>query len=265
MHTAHNIAMGRVKKNCERAEQHGAQSDYVLTLLVSGDLSLRHSQEIRVLPGMVTLVPAGVPHELTSALDADIRWLSFCPGCLGIDIEAPQMAAFNRVRLGALPVVTPARLAFVELLLDELEGELARPAGSSLEVKRSLLTLVLNEINRAMREQPSPAPGSDKVVRALAYIQQHSVRPVSLRDVAAAVHLSPPYLASQVKKATGYTVGQWLIRYKLAEACSRLLHTDRPVSEIANEIGWQDVTYFIRQFKKAFGMTPAAWRRRQKS
>ena len=48
---------------------------------------------------------------------------------------------------------------------------------------------------------------------------------------------------------------------RLAEAASRLVHTDAAVAEIAEHVGWRDPTHFIRRFRRASGLTPAAWRR----
>lgn len=68
-----------------------------------------------------------------------------------------------------------------------------------------------------------------------------------------------------MKQATGHTVGAWLTATRVAEAASRLAHTDESLDEIAERVGWRDKTHFIRQFKKAHGMTPAAWRRLQRA
>ena len=44
---------------------------------------------------------------------------------------------------------------------------------------------------------------------------------------------------------------------------SKALQADRSLVAIAERIGWQDKTHFIRQFRKEYGQTPAAWRRAQ--
>ena len=59
-------------------------------------------------------------------------------------------------------------------------------------------------------------------------------------------------------------MGDWIRAHRVSEASKRLLHTDESIEEIAGRVGWQDTTHFIRQFKKAQGCTPAAWRKSQR-
>ena len=68
-------------------------------------------------------------------------------------------------------------------------------------------------------------------------------------------------MASVVKKETGYSVGAWIAAGRVAEAAGRLAHTDDDLDAITERVGWRDKTHLIRQFKKAYGVTPAAWRR----
>ncbi|MDO7558159.1 MAG: AraC family transcriptional regulator [Loktanella sp.] len=46
---------------------------------------------------------------------------------------------------------------------------------------------------------------------------------------------------------------------RVAKATQLLQHTDMAVDQIAPKIGWQDTTHFIQQFRKIYGVTPAAW------
>ena len=85
------------------------------------------------------------------------------------------------------------------------------------------------------------------------------------RDVAVAVHRTPAHVAATVKDATGYSVGAWISAGRVAEAASRLVHTDDSLDDIAHHVGWRDKTHFIRQFRNAYGATPAAWRREQRT
>ena len=61
-------------------------------------------------------------------------------------------------------------------------------------------------------------------------------------------------------RATDPKVGEWLSAIRVSSAANWLLHSDASLEEIAERVGWADRTHFTRQFRKAYGTTPAAWR-----
>ena len=244
---------------------HAVHTEHVITFLQQGSLLAKHSEEVNISPGMLTVVPAGVPHSQLQGKDVGLWWLSFCPSCLGLDESHSLMQAFLQVRLGALAVfeLPKSRHDYFIQLLKEVAGETEHGGPDSSDVVKSLLLLILNEVKKASPVQPLFFSGQSASIRkALVFIQKHSLTSISLKDVAEAVHLNPSYLATAMKKATGYSVGEWINRARLSEACSRLLHSNESVENIAVQVGWNDVTHFIRQFKKAYGITPAVWRKK---
>lgn len=172
------------------------------------------------------------------------------------------MSPFQAVRRGALPLATipEARRSSLTERFAELARESENWNAESQEMCGALLRLLLGEVRRSMASPPLPVPPGFLVGDALEFIQGHCFEAISLRHVAAAVHRSPAHVASAVKRATGRSVGGWIAAARMAEAATRLLQTDDRVDEIGRRVGWQDVTHFIRQFKKAHGVTPAAWR-----
>lgn len=96
------------------------------------------------------------------------------------------------------------------------------------------------------------------------FIATHYQHSISLCDVAKAVGYSPAYLTDLVRRETGQTVNQWIIKYRLTRASSLLLETDRTVSQIAEIVGYQNINYFFRQFRQCYGTTPKVWRESQR-
>ena len=244
-----------------------SHTEHGLAYLTGGRLLLERGGPVEVKPGTVALAPAGVPHRSLGGSDVDLWMVQFCATCLHLDESLPLMSPFRRVRRGALPIVPIAetRRQRVLQLYHELRDESERAVPESLDLMRSLLLLLLGEVQRAMPGIRVATGKGDLVSDALAFIQQRCFDPISLRDVAAAVHRTPAHVAATVKNATGYSVGQWINAGRVAEAAARLAHTDDSIGQIANHIGWQDKTHFIRQFRRAYGMTPAAWRREHRA
>lgn len=248
-------------------EEHSSQTDHILMLINKGTLNMKYQHQVKLSENMLTLIPPGVAHTLVGGEDLDIWWMGFCPSCLALDFEPSLLKTFRQIRLGALPVfqVSQDRADFINRMFEELEQ--LKKSDTDIEViQKSLITLILNEINKASKPFETKAKNADiKVTNALDFIQQHYHTPISLRDVANATHCSPSHLAYLVKLDTGFTVGQWILNSRLTQACARLIHSDQDINHLVDELGWHDVTHFIRQFKKAYGITPAAWRKQQKN
>ncbi len=247
------------------SEQHHAHEEYVITLMQAGFVTFEGEQRVSIKPGMLTLVPSGMPHALLKGSGMQVHWLSFTGTSVQLQESDPLMSPFALIRQGALPIfkLDSGRIAYVVTLFEEIQSELQGEANQ--KILASLVCLLLNEVKKASTLSKLDLGAETKVGKALGYIQANSCRGISLKDVAANLHMSPAYLASKVKNSTGYSVGQWIIKYRLKQAQGLLANTDKKVEQIGLEIGWQDTTHFIRQFKKTYRQTPAAWRRAQRS
>ena len=254
-----------VHQRMDRLRPHGETShtDHGLTYLADGWFRMVHGREIEVRAGAFTIMPAGVPHRPIEGEGVEYWMMGFCASCLDLDESQLLMSSFRRVRLGALPIVPVARgrRRRVVRLYQDLKEECERGAPESPELARSLLLLLLGEVRRGMRGGEALGAEGTLVSDALEFIQRNALSPISLKDVAAAVCRTPAHVADTVKAETGFTVGTWIANARVAEAAARLVHTDDTLLEIAEHVGWKDKTHFIRQFRKAYGITPAAYRR----
>ncbi|GGD54052.1 response regulator [Paenibacillus nasutitermitis] len=103
--------------------------------------------------------------------------------------------------------------------------------------------------------------GASIVQKAIAYMEQHYARDLSLQEVAEAVHLTPNYLANVFKLRTGETVLNVLSGIRMEIAKQLLRQTDMKIYEIAREAGFTDPKYFGQVFKKIVGVTPLDYKR----
>lgn len=109
--------------------------------------------------------------------------------------------------------------------------------------------------------QPCPEQDGGQAVRvALDYMQQHYREPVSIRQLAKAVHLSESYFMGSFKRAVGLSAMEYLAQLRINAACEALLTTEQPVSEIAFSVGFGNLSNFNRQFKRNMGCTPRDFR-----
>ncbi|HSY84223.1 MAG TPA: AraC family transcriptional regulator [Gemmatimonadaceae bacterium] len=155
--------------------------------------------------------------------------------------------------------------------LDLMQGELERHAEAEHSALPSLINLVLTDVAR-LRPVPNDlalcnsceSNAATQLVRDVFQVIETRYRsPIGLADVAKAVDRSPAYLTHAVREETGRTVLQWIIERRMREAERLLIDTDQPLHAIASAVGYDNVSYFIRQFAKRHGTPPGGWRETQ--
>jgi AraC-like DNA-binding protein len=114
-------------------------------------------------------------------------------------------------------------------------------------------------------EQPAEehAPSFKDLERAsevIHFIDDNFASPLSLAQLADVAGVSPFHFLRLFRTVTGNTPYRYLMQLRLGEAAMRLLRTDRPITDIAFEVGFGDLSQFIRTFRAASGLTPGAFR-----
>lgn len=90
--------------------------------------------------------------------------------------------------------------------------------------------------------------------------QQISNADFSIKALAAELHFRDTYLISLFKKKTGTTINKYLLEHRMEEARRLLFSSDKTLAEIAGQVGYRDVEYFARSFRKYFGFAPSEFR-----
>jgi AraC family transcriptional activator of pobA len=197
----------------------------------------------------------------------------FTADALGPDTPGAHLAwrthplLFPFVRGGAtgalrLKVPPPERnqwAARVEALRDELTQ---RREGYREAVSAHLMLLLVGVSRLAadvvgdLRENAEPL-----LAEVFDVIERRYPEPLSLREVAEAVSISPGHLTSTVRKRTGRTVQEWITERRMVQARRLLSVTELTISDIGRQVGFPDAGYFARTFGKLHGMSPTSWRR----
>lgn len=92
--------------------------------------------------------------------------------------------------------------------------------------------------------------------QALEYIEASYSTTVSLQDISDSVQMSPKYFCRFFQEMTHRTPIEYLNNYRIERACYLLLTTNQTITEIAYNTGFNDLSYFIKTFKKYKGTTP---------
>ena len=94
----------------------------------------------------------------------------------------------------------------------------------------------------------------------VSYIQQNFTGKILLKEFGKQFHLSEKYISRYFKEYFHITISQYVTYLRLEHAKQLLQDTDIPVTEVAMQSGYQNVSYFIRSFKKTYGMSPLKYR-----
>ena len=82
-------------------------------------------------------------------------------------------------------------------------------------------------------------------------------KPHSVKSLAALAHLSPSRLEHLFKKETGLTIRAFLLATRMARAKEMLQDRTLQIKQLAPAVGYKDVSYFSRGFKKRYGQSPS--------
>ena len=97
----------------------------------------------------------------------------------------------------------------------------------------------------------------------LAYIDAHCMEKITLSMLAEEFHLSEKYVSRYFVEHFKISFSNYVIHHRLTYARALLETTDEQVTEIAMQSGFSNVSYFIRAFKKMYGISPLKYRKKQ--
>jgi AraC-like DNA-binding protein len=101
---------------------------------------------------------------------------------------------------------------------------------------------------------------SRRIAKACAYIEENLENSIKLSDVAALVNMSESAFSHFFKKKTNCTFIDYVTNLRIAKACQILSETSHTVAEICYTCGFNNISNFIRIFKKKKSMTPNEYR-----
>ncbi|WP_138263309.1 response regulator transcription factor [[Clostridium] hylemonae] len=93
------------------------------------------------------------------------------------------------------------------------------------------------------------------------FIGENYYLPLTLETVSREIGFNPTYFSGMFKKETGKNFSDYLKEIRIENAKNMLLNTEQQVEDISFAVGYSDIKYFSRLFKKQTGVTPTEFRR----
>lgn len=205
-------------------------------------------------------------------LHCDIVPLEAIDGVQGIwgdDLEAEEarecITALNRAP--AFPVVD--RFHAMNGFLEAYRIWEEQPAGFYTLMKQAIVQILLRTTRtfdspEGKAEIPQRDMNYHRYQMAAQYIQDNEGLPISLEQVAENIRVSPRQLQRIFRSEGQTTFRDYLEHVRLTCICSELLHTDRPIEDIALDHGYVNPNYLYPVFKHKYKLTPSTYRRLHK-
>lgn len=226
----------------------------------------------RLTKGTLIMNGPNIPHALHSGIPDENDW------------DRPSLAViqFSAESLGD-DLLRKTEMQIIREFLDEarfgfeFHGHTADDAADRIlamrdqsPFERFLSLLHLLEFFAASEEKTpltspafSPSLKEQDISRlgeVLSFLQLNKTNPVSLEEAAAVAKMSPKSFCRFFKANTGKTLIEYLHELRIGEACRRLLETNDPISEIAFDSGFQNLSHFNRRFRALKDTTPRDFR-----
>lgn len=132
----------------------------------------------------------------------------------------------------------------IELDAENVQGQNAAAFSSGISAKASILAAVTNKA----------------VAATIEYIKSHSAENITLKQASANVYISQSYLGKLFKEATGETFHDYLNKVRIERAKELFRTTDSLIYEICENVGYDSLDYFRKQFKNITGYSPNEYR-----
>ena len=184
--------------------------------------------------------------------------------CVGLrDLHLKGLPADKILPQGCVPVLAtgdefPALLTLFHLI----ENEVQRKTGAEVAnlLARALALKVYQLLtHKGVLYETKPFTLAQQI---RIYLDQHYKDPLRLADIAEALHANPYYCAHVFKTATGFSPMQYVTQRRLGEAQNLLINTQRSITEIATQVGYNNSNYFQNVFRRLLAMTPGAYRKK---
>ena len=241
-----------------------------------------YGQKYRMVQGNIFVLPPYSVHrvEMIPGKELEVLGCEFMPAFINERLEGmpdepqlfdlsfikPFVTTEDRVPL-KITLTGGSDLAVKELLTEMLNEFGGRGPFFDILLKANLLKL-LAIVNREHAEQGKHisvtagiAPYREPILESVQYIHDHFDQPLWLEDLCARTMMSRTSFCRRFKEVTGWTFSQYLANYRIRMAMRLLTEPELTVTDVCFKVGFNELPYFCRIFKKYTGTTPAYYKK----
>jgi len=128
------------------------------------------------------------------------------------------------------------------------------------EIGLELAAAVIQLDGDTPRDAATASRDRMRIASVMPHLEAHVAEPHTLANLASLTGLSRYHFLRTFKRVTGITPHQWILRARLRQAARRIATSREPITEIALDVGFDDLSNFIRSFRTEFEISPRKYR-----
>ncbi|NLL68280.1 MAG: helix-turn-helix domain-containing protein [Clostridiaceae bacterium] len=154
-----------------------------------------------------------------------------------------------------------AEILPVQNLVENLIWTIVNKQPNMRSINQTTMGLLILQLMNHMDKLETGVSSDEQklIIKVLSYIEEH-YRDGELQELASHLHYDFYWLSKEIKKRTGRTYTELLQTKRLNQAAYLLNTTSIPIADVAIAIGYDNIAYFHRIFRKRFGVTPRTYR-----
>jgi AraC-like DNA-binding protein len=228
--------------------------------------------------GDVAFVPSGAVHKafavdrgpcsynalvfhsnLLAAPEYDVAYQRYISPMLEGSLELPIK----------LDPVVPWQAGVIDNVLQAYDHLQRQPAAYELRVKACIFTIFADIIancacdGRAAATTEGLDYRAERMKSIYDYIHSNCSAKLTVQTLSKVVNMSPGYLCRFFKDMTGRTITEYINHYRVSQAALLIESTDKKLLEVALDAGFNNLSYFVNQFKRYMGATPSEFKKEQ--
>lgn len=243
---------------------------YEIYYLLKGTSKMFLQDSIYVLNrGDMVFIPMNAIHKTSYVNDKTHERIAITFGDKAIpDIKYEGSPISFRDTFSPNPIIhiSKTNRDYIEGLMERMLSEYNNPDEfSELNLKnifQELIIFLIRCVSYKNNDYSHNIDLSDAIMQnAARFIRANYMKNISLEQVANHVNISPTYFSKKFKASTGLGYREYLISIRIQAASDLLLETNRSITRIALDCGFNDSNYFGDVFKKAKGVSPLKYRK----
>jgi len=231
--------------------------------------------ENKVMPfaaGDICVIPASLMHLARSTVGTISLWTwTYLDPIRLVTLPPSEQSLLDPMALSGpdfVNIIKPAADASVGGIVRQMIDEMHQASPQYRLVVRGLVCTLMARLYRLIPQTGAKTPITDRrdslhrISKALEYLAGHYTETIRIGDLADRCRVSVPTLRRLFHRALGTPPLEYLIRLRIQMASSLLAGTDRPILDIAFDVGFETLSSFNRHFKRHTGLSPRQWRKK---